>query len=108
MVKHYILRGSLYDEETRLEFGISQQVCVDVFYFNKSTNLYKTHRVGKLLIQDEIFEKNVKLKSFEKLIIYVKDELLALVLATRWINESKQKTKGYQIIGIDRYYSVFD
>ena len=36
------------------------------------------------------------------------DEELALKLAKRWINEFSQKGKEYKIVGVDKYYSVFN
>jgi hypothetical protein len=38
----------------------------------------------------------------------VSDEQIAIKLANRWVNEKKQKEKGYSIIGIDKYYSPLD
>ena len=108
MVKHYIIRNKLYNEEERLENGISQQVCIDLSHYSKPLNLYATHREGRFLVQDELLHENTKIREHSKLIIYVLDEELALMLANRWINEPSQKEKAYEIAGVDKYYSIFN
>lgn len=108
MVKHYIIRDKLYKEENRLEVGISQQVCIDLSCYSKiPMNIYSAHREGKILVQYDIISENKRMKKYVKLIVYVKDEKLALKLADRGINETTQKEKDYKIVGIDKYYSVF-
>lgn len=108
MVTQYIIREKLYKEETRYKNKLSQQVCINVTYFKKPKNLYESHRSNGLLIRDELIAKNVSLKSHAKLIVYVKDESLALELAQKWVKEEPQKNKKYQVVGINPYYSIFN
>lgn len=108
MVKHYIIRDKLYKEEERLENGISQQVCINLSCYSKPVNLYATHRENRFLVQDECLYENKRIKEYSKLIIYVLNEELALKLANRWINEPSQKEREYEIVDVDKYYSVFN
>lgn len=107
-MRHYIIRNNLYDEETRLEEGISQQVCVDVSYYKKPVDVYSAHKENGFLVQGDLIAKNIIHKSHAKLIVYINSDILALELAQRWCDEAEQKKKGYHVFGIDKNYSVFD
>lgn len=108
MVKNYIIRNDLYEEEVRLEKGLSQQVCVMLKYNCKPTDIYETHREGGLLVQDNMIYEKAVLNGFDYLIVYVSDDEVALKLAERWIEEEKHKGKKYSLVGVDYTFSIFD
>jgi len=107
--RHFILREKLYPEEVHSEGCIPQQVCINCDYLEPESDVYTINK-NKYFYEVEgmLAQKHAKRSSTVRVIFYVKDEKLALELAQRWVNEEKQKSKGFRVLGIDHYYSVFD
>lgn len=109
MYKHYVIRNQLYPEEFYDPKILNQQICVNFDYeesVNESFELIKENNLYS--IGERTSLKTTRRSSMIKVIFYVNNDKLALELANRWINEPKQKSQGYRVIGIDRYFSVFD
>ena len=109
MYKHYVIRNQLYPEEFYDPKILNQQICVNFDYeesVNESFELIKENNLYS--IGERTSMKTTRRSSMIKVIFYVNNDKLALELANRWINEPKQKSQDYRVIGIDRYFSVFD
>ncbi len=109
MYKHFIIREYLYPEEVYNPQILNQQICVNFDYEEEMEESFELIKQNSIYIQGEKMNNKSCIRSSTiKVIFYVTTDALALELATRWINESKQKNKGYKIIGIDRYYSALE
>ncbi len=109
VVRHYTIRNELYKEEFRPDKGIPQQVAVLVNHAYPNMNIYETIQHKGFIETRDIIQRNAPQRSgLIHVLFYVQDEELALKLAERWVNEEEQRKQDYRVIGIDRYYSVFD
>lgn len=106
MIKHYIIRTQLYEEETKLDFGISPQIAVVIEHiYNKCVNYYEAERTKGYISKGDLLHAKVPLQGTEKLIIYIQDEELAMKLAKRWCVENTNEDHQYKVLGIDKNYS---
>lgn len=108
MVKHYIIRKILYDEETRNEYELSHQVSVMLKHTYKTREtVYEARKTNGLIVSGESIYCRDKHTTRVYLIIYVKEESLALKLADRWCNENNDSLNYYHVKSVEHAYSIF-
>jgi hypothetical protein len=109
MIRHFIIRNEIYDEEYRPDTGIPQQVAVYVDHAYPNADVCQVISHKGYIEQGELIKKDVPQRSgLIRVIFYVTSDQVALELANRWVNEDEQKKQDYRVHGIDHYYSVFD
>ena len=109
MIRHFIVRNELYEEEYRPDTGIPQQVAVFVDHAYPNMDVYEVIKNGSLIEEGSLIKRNVPQRSgLIRVLFYGVSDEVALILANRWILEEEQKKLDYRVHGIDKNYSVFD
>lgn len=96
MVRLHLGR-QLYEEESINEKGLTDNVRIMVYrirhreYLDSDGNPYSARE-----------------KTLEYVYFYNVTNEVALVLADRWVQDMKLKNEIYEVLGVDKHYSIFD
>lgn len=108
MIRHTIIRNTLYSEEKYDVNSISMQIGVRVKHLLPKMDVFELTRNGNFYEQSNLVQKDVSKYDIVTVVFFVDNEETALILADRWCNEKEQKDRGFKVVGIDRNFSVFD